>query len=830
MTQPFTNLRAFRSRKAGVADFLPYAVIATIAGDSPSVVQTKRGGFLAGYFFTPPDSASSTDHQVEDLSRRVNMALVPMGTGWSMWCDVISFPSNSYPPPDASYFPDVVSRMVDEERRRAFRAEGMHFENERVFLLHYEPPPQQVSRLEKLLYTNPGHDEPGLMAHIEDGFSRSLEQFEDSCGRRIGLRRMRSFTVMDPFHRPHVQCELVNYLQFCVTGKRHGIQIPDAGAFLDVLIGGQDLWPGEMPIIGDEYVTCVVIDGFPAESFPNVLQRLNTLAMPYRFTQRMISRDTHHATREIRFYRDRWSQRVKPILQTILQVKNGTENEFARSMKTEAEAAMSLAESGAVRFGNYSAIVVLRNRDPNQLTDMARRVAQEVNESGFAARIETTNNVEAWRGALPGEVHAHVRRPLIHSANLADLLPLSGVWTGSPKATHPKWPAGLPALLHARTTGAIPFRANLHVGDVGHTLIFGPTGAGKTALLNTISLQALRYPGMRITAFDYKRGMYATVHACGGRHYEFGGIDVPRLCPLAQLDNESDQAWAADWIATCYELQTETRPSPGQRAEIHNAIQRFRQPGAQRHRSLSHFLLAIQDEAMRQALLYYTIKGTAGVLLDGEAESLDDSTAFTVYETLDLMAMGERTALPVLLALFRRFERSLTGAPTMLILDEAWVALGHPVWREKLRSWLRLLRSKNCAVVMATQLLSDAVQSRLLDVLVESCPTKIYLPNGDALVRGTPEHPGPFDFYRIMGLNDNQIEIIRTAERKREYYWTSPEGSRLIDLGLGPLQLAIVGTTDETEVKRVKEMISEHERDWIYRWLDLNGVDYAALL
>ncbi|TLU71178.1 VirB4 family type IV secretion/conjugal transfer ATPase [Lichenicoccus roseus] len=825
----FTNLAEYRSTKAGVADFLPYAIIATAAGDGPSLVQTKRGGYLVGYFFTPPDSASSTDQQVEDLSRRVNVALTPLGSGWSSWTDVISFASNSYPPPHASAFPDPISRMVDEERRQAFQSEGAHFENERVFLLCYEPPPQQVTRLEKMLYTDPGTDQPGLMAHIEEGFQRSLERFEDSCGRHIGLRRMESFTVVDPQGRPHVQDELVNYLHYCVTGKRHGIQIPDAGAFLDVLIGGQDIWPGEMPILGEDYLTCVVIDGFPAESFPNILQRLNTLAMPYRYTQRAIYQDTHHATRTIRFYRDRWSQRVKPIVQTVLQVKGGTENEFARSMKTEAEAAMSLAESGAVRYCNYSAIVVLRHRDANRLSDMARLVAQQINEAGFAARIETTNNVEAWRGSLPGEIHAHVRRPLIHSANLADLLPLSGVWTGAPHAPHPRWPAGSPALLHARTIGAIPFRANLHVGDVGHTTIYGPTGSGKTALLNTICLQALRYRGMRITAFDYKHGAYATVQACGGRHYEFGGNQVPQLCPLGHLETEGDQSWAAEWIAICFELQTGRAPSPGQRTEIHHALQRFRQPGARAHRSMTHFLIAVQDEEMRKALTYYTIKGSAGTLLDGETEILDDATCFTVYETLDLMAMGEKTSLPVLLALFRRFERSLSGEPTLLILDEAWVALGNPVWREKLRAWLRLLRSKNCAVVMATQSLSDAVNSKLLDVLVESCPTKIYLPNDQALIRGTPEHPGPNDFYRIMGLNDNQIEIIRTAERKREYYWTSPLGCRLIDLGLGPMQLAIAGATDEADVKTVRAMVAEHGREWIYRWLDRKGVDYAPL-
>ena len=161
------------------------------------------------------------------------------------------------------------------------------------------------------------------------------------------------------------------------------------------------------------------------------------------------------------------------------------------------------------------------------------------------------------------------------------------------------------------------------------------------------------------------------------------------------------------------------------------------------------------------------------------------------------------------------------------LLDEAWVALGNPVWREKLRAWLKLLRSRNCAVVMATQSLSDASRSGLLDVLVESCPTKIYLPNDEALKRGTPETPGPNDLYRAMGLNDNQIEIIRTATPKREYYVVTPEGCRLVDLALGPLALAFAGATSEADAKTVRGLIAAHGDDWVRHFLDAKGVSHA---
>src|SRR6185437_1367580 len=391
----------------------------------------------------------------------------------------------------------------------------------------------------------------------------------------------------------------------------------------------------------------------------------------------------------------------------------------------------------------------------------------------------------------------------------------------------PFYPAGSPPLMHGATSGATPFRVNLHVGDVAHTLIFGPTGAGKSVLLCTVALQALRYLGVTICAFDKGRSMWATVHACGGRHYDVAGEDAgPAFCPLAVLETETDMAWAEDWIATCFELQAGRQPVPHQREAIHRAMLLLRSAN---DRTLTHFVAQVQDEAIRSALRYYTLEGPVGRLLDAEDDDLAEA-AFMVFEIEDLMAMGERNVIPVLLYLFRRFERSLKGQPAYLLLDEAWVMLGHPVFRAKIREWLKVLRKANCGVVLATQSLPDAARSGILDVLIESGPTKIFLPNEEAGTAGTPEHPGPRALYEAMGLNETQIDIIRTATKKRHYYLVSPEGRRLFDLGLGPVTLAFAGASSQDDIARVRELERQHGKRWPFAWLDERGVRYADLV
>jgi type IV secretory pathway VirB4 component len=298
--------------------------------------------------------------------------------------------------------------------------------------------------------------------------------------------------------------------------------------------------------------------------------------------------------------------------------------------------------------------------DPDRagLIENARLIVREIQREGFAARIETVNTMEAWLGSLPGHPVPNIRRPLIHTANLADMLPLAGVWTGREENPCPFYPQPSPPLLYAATAGATPFRVNLHVGDVGHTLVFGPTGAGKSTLLCVVALQALRYPGVTICSFDKGRSMWAVAHACGGRHYdvaaEGGG---PAFCPLSILESEADLAWAEDWIATCFELQGGRPPSPGERESVHRAMLLLRSAN---DRTLTHFVAQVQDETIRSALRYYTLEGMLGQLLDAEEDGLAEAH-LVVFEIEELMALKEQAAIPVLLYLFRRFERSLKG-------------------------------------------------------------------------------------------------------------------------------------------------------------------------
>lgn len=803
-----------RPHGQAVADLLNYAAVV-----DDGVIVCKNGAFMAAWIFEGDDAASSTDEQRETASMRVNQALSRLGNGWMIHVDAVRRPARDYAPAASSHFPDPVSAAMDEERRRLFRSLGAAYEGHLVMTLTWFPPQLAQRKFVELMFDDDSEvagKTERTTALIGD-FQRECRSFESRLSSVFRMTRLKGHKSVTEQGREVTHDDFLRWLQFCVTGLDHPIQLPDNPVYIDALVGGQEIWSGIAPRIGRRFVHVVAIEGFPLESYPGILASLAELPSEYRWSNRFIFMDPHQALKEMEKFRKKWRQKVRGFFDQIFQTNTGSVNYDALSMMHDAEAAIAEINSGVVAQGYYTSVVIVSDEDRSRLDRSVRQIEKAINARGFAARIETINTMDALLGSMPGHGVENVRRPQINTLNLADLLPSSTIWTGLPEAPCPMYPPNSPPLMQCVTQGATPFRLNLHVSDLGHTFIFGPTGAGKSTHLGMLAAQLRRYPGMSLYCFDKGRSLYPLVKACGGLHFDIGGDDdTLAFCPLQFLENKSDRGWALEWIDAMLALNG-VQTTPAQRNEIGNAILSMHGSGAN---TLSEFVLMIQDESIREALKVYTADGAMGHLLDASIDGLRLSD-FAVFEIEDLLNLGDRFVLPVLLYLFRRIETSLKGQPAAIILDEAWLMLGHPVFRAKIREWLKVLRKSNCLVIMATQSLSDAANSGILDVIVESTATRIFLPNpfardDDATV-----------LYRRMGLNTRQIEILATAVQKRHYYYMSDKGRRLYDLALGPLALAFIGHTDKESLATIRTLEARHGDDWVHEWLHLKGLRLA---
>jgi type IV secretion system protein TrbE len=819
---------AFRPSGPSFADLMPYAAMV-----DDGVILLKDGSLMAAWYFAGPDTESATDFERNRISNEINGILRRLGSGWMLQVESLRLASASYPGAEQSYFPDAVTLAIDRERREHFERHNSHFVTKHALILTYRPsvlPGESAAGFTFPANTAKGSDAP----HHSAGkalkvFSDAIRELEQYLSGTMSIERMRAREVNDPSSlRPARFDSLLQLIRFCICGENLPVRLPDVGMYLDCLVTAE-MEHGSTPRIDDRHVAIVAIDGFPADSWPGILNSLDQMPLSYRWSSRFIFLDPQEARARLERTRRRWQQKVRPFLDQLFQTKSRSVDQDAALMVAETEGAIAEANSGLVAFGHYTPVIVLFNEDTTALLEYAEYVRRCIQQEGFGARIETFNATEAYLGSLPGNWTCNVRDPLLSTRNLSDLLPLNSVWSGETAAPCPFYPEDAPALMQV-ASGSTPFSFNLHVGDVGHTLIFGSTGSGKSTLLALIAAQFRRYDGAQVFAFDKGLSLLPMTLAVGGDHYRIGSARAPKgqgatargeeaglaFCPLADLATDVDRAWACEFIEMLITLQgVEVKP------EHRNAI--ARQIGlmaSSAARSLSDFVSGVQLSEIKQALKHYTIEGPMGHLMDAEADTLGFQM-FQCVEVEELMAMGERNLVPVLTYLFRRIEKRLTGAPSLIILDEAWLLLAHPVFREKIREWLKVLRKANCAVILATQSISDADRSGIMDVLVESCPTKICLANPSA------QTPAMRSFYQRLGFNERQIELIANARPKRDYYCVTPEGRRLFEMSLGPLTLAFAGVSDRAQIRQIENLNAEFGADWPRQWLLSKGYQDA---
>ena len=810
------RLKKHQSTEAGLADLLNYAAVV-----DDGVIVGKNGSFMAAWLYKGSDNASATDVEREMNSFRINQALANMGSGWMVHVDAVRRPAPNYSHPSQSNFPDPVSAAIDEERRRTFEGLGNLYEGFFIITVTWFPPMLAERKFVELMFHDDS-DKPNNKArthHLIDLFKKEVKNIESRMSSAVSMERLRGQKIMNEDGSTVTHDEFLQWLQFCVTGINHAVMLPTNPIYIDNLIGGKELYTGVTPKLGRKFIQVVAIEGFPLESSPGILTRLAELPVEYRWSNRFIFMDHHEAVSHLEKFRKKWKQKIRGFFDQVFNTNGGTVDEDAVSMVADAASAIAETNSGMVAQGFYTSVVVLMDESRSVVEAAALQLEKAINAMAFTARVETINTMDAFMGSLPGHGVENVRRPLINTMNLADLIPTSTIWTGENFAPNPLMPPNSPPLMHGLTSGNSPFRVNIDVRDLGHTIMFGPTRAGKSTHLAILAMSWRRYSNARLFTFDKGMSMYPSCKAAGGAHYVVAGAgEKLAFAPLSNLVTRSRRAWAMGWIDDLLALNG-LKTTPEQRNLIAETIiemgtveEKEGRPG-----TLSEFTAKVQDIDIRAALKDYTIDGLMGHLLDAEEDQLSISD-FITFEIEHLMDLGDRYALPVLLYLFMRIQEALDGRPTLIILDEAWLMLGHDVFREKIREWLKTLAKKNCRVLMATQNLSDASQSGILDVIVESTATKIYLPNMYARDEAATA------LYLRMGLNLRQIEIIATAQQKRDYYLVSEKGRRLYSLALGPLALSFVGATGPDDIAIIKKLEEQHGDSWVHVWLRDRGL------
>jgi type IV secretion system protein TrbE len=808
----FTELK---KDPTGLADLLLWD---TLVDDG--ILMQNDGSLLAAFAYRGPDLQSSTHREMQSLAGRL-ASILRFGSGWMIQVDSIRSEVNEYAP--EGYFPDSVTWAIDQERRVQFQREGRHFESDYFLTLTYLPPVVLKQKLARLFIDEGDKDisqtAPGNQAI--DFFSAQVLQFESVFKSLFpGVRRLKTVERECPGGFIRRDDELLSFLYRAVSGQKVSLQQPEVPTLLSDVFAPADFTSGIHPKLGNQFIRVVAVDGFPRSSWPGALSVLDTIPAEYRWHTRALLLDSTEAHGLISKERKKWRFQMRGLKDQVTRSKNAASNLYAAEMAADAEMAMAEAARGDVIFAYFSSNLVLMETRKEELERLADEFRKALLQRGFTSRVETYNATDAWFGTHPGNGYANVRRVMCHTRNLADLMPISAVWSGEQYNPSPKFPKNSPPLMFAATSGGNPFRVNVHYQDNGHTLLIGPPGAGKSTLLVTMAAQWFRYPDAQVISLDKDYSMYCLCQAAGGSFYDVGARGGLNFQPLRNIHDPGEFAWAVGWLSMAAELQgADVRGSKGD--PIKNAL-RVLQDAPEDHRTLTELKVNLQDRSLKEAIDFYTLSNAAlGGLLDASDDRLSGSR-FLNFEMNHLLADRAYPTAAIqatLTYLFHWIDGRLDGRPTLILIDEGWLFLDHPACANKIEEWLRTIRKKNGVVVLASQSPSDVANSSIASLVLQACVTRFYLPNDAA----ASNEVSPF-YSRTFGLNSREIELIQRAIPKRDYYMTHRLGRRMIQLGLGPLALSFVGVSGPDAKAKIDSYRLRYGSDWVSHWMSDRGV------
>lgn len=801
------NLKEYKVKKNNLSTFIPWFGLV-----GPGIIQNDDDSYQKTWKYRGCDLDSSTNYELMNVTAALNNIVKRLGSGICIYFEAKRVQSSEYP---SREFPDLVSSMIDTERKNYFNS-GQHFESMYYVTLQWMPPHKNISRTYKFLYKT---DKESINEENEYS-SEMLQNFINICNRFYDAFR----EIVDECNELTDE-ETLSYLHSTVSLSEQVVKVPFPPIDLNYHLCNTPFKGGTEPQIGNKWnkenLAVISILSFPPASCPGMLDALNRLNIEYRWVTRFICLDRYQAEKIITTKRREWFSGQKSLLtmvkETITKSESGMIETVNLERSDDADNALSEMANDYVRFGYMTSCMVLHNRNSKILDSDCRKIIQAYESLGFVVNREDLNAVSAWLGSIPGQAYSNVRRPMMSTLNLCHLLPINAVWAGESYSKH----LNAPALCQTQTAGSTPFRLNLHVSDVGHTMVVGPTGAGKSVLLNFLEMQIRGYKDARIFVFDKGGSSRAVAAGVGGKFYDLGSEAAGQeqsFQPLRYIDQEDERIWAAEWLQQIF-IQEGVELTPEHKADIWQALISLSSTPYEQ-RTIFGFYNLVQNIELRDAIMPFVMPvkevtegGPYGRLFDADKDTLKLGS-YQSFEMGELMNK-KSAVLPTLLYLFHVIERSCDGSPTFIILDECWTFLDNPIFAEKIREWLKTMRKNNVAIIFATQNLTDIEKSSISSAIIESCLTKIFLPNANALDTSNDE------VYQRFSLNETERNILSKAMPKREYYYKSILGSRLFELALSPFALSYVASASKGDQEQILRIQTEYpNEDFNIRWMN----------
>jgi type IV secretory pathway VirB4 component len=814
-----------------VSDLVPWRAIL-----APGVVLQKyRHALQRTYALRGPDVQGQSPEVQGALMLQANQVLKRLGGRWALHAEAqrrwVS---------DLSAIPWTLAipRLIDAHRRAALLATPGSRETAYYLTLTWAPPSPATRTGRSFFVRGPARSQ------ASDDQGHGVQGFVDQADYLMDLLKGMLATC-----RPLTTAETLTYLHACVSDRWHAVGHLASLNDIDTQLCDTELVGGWYPQLGDWHLrTCSVL-GYPAQSTVGVVRALDAADVDYRWCTRWIGLDKHAQAGMLRKTQGAWIGQEKSLMARLSESVSAQPtrvlNTDATNKAEDADAARQEIGADVVAYGDFTSTVTVWDTDPTEADTKLRLVMQAFDNQGFVTTAERQHALAAWLSSHPGNVLDSVRRTPQHSLTLAHMCPgLTATWPG-PEID--SYLCGGP-WFYAHTEQHTLFRVVNHVRDIGHFLVLGSTGSGKTSLGNFLRSQWMQYPNAQAKLFDLDSGGRLLTHLLGGTWYDLGAPTL-RFQPLRHVDDPTRRGLAVQWLLDLledYGLPTHaavqsylgsnlaklaalppadrtlsrliTLMADGSRAtELKANAGRIDAQGISHPDQELRALVVLHTE-VRSVLKRFTVGGEYGGIFDGHEDTFDANPV----QTFETRALLQRPRLlgPVLRYVLTQLELQMsTDAPMLLLLDDAAIQWAVPKLEATSKEWLMTTRKKSVSLGFMTHSLSQVFSSPLGALLEEGCPTRFFLPMPAAM------EPNIAEIYARMGLTPNAIRTIATATPQRDVYYACSElGQRLFHLPLGSFELDMLARNSAADHVLMDRLLAKEGREgFAAAWLRACG-------
>ncbi|RDL46696.1 Type IV secretion system protein virB4 [Ensifer sp. M14] len=479
----------------------------------------------------------------------------------------------------------------------------------------------------------------------------------------------------------------------------------------------------------------------------------------------------------------------------------------AGSQLEELVDALDDLESNRFVLGEHHLTLAVYAASIKELADNLAKSRSHLTNGGAVVAREDLGLEAAWWAQLPGNFRHRARSGAITSKNFAALSPFHSYPVGKKQGN--EWG---PAVAMLKTASGSPFYFNFHHGDLGNTFVCGPTGSGKTVIVNFM-LSQLQKHDPHIVFFDKDRGADLFVRAVGGTYLPLKN-GIPSGCaPLKGLElTPQNKVFLSQWIAKLV-VSNSRALSVSDTRDIAGAIDGLADlsPHERTIGALRAFLDNTDPEGIAARLRRWERGGPLGWLFDNDVDDVGIGAKFLGYDMTDFLD-NEEIRTPLMAYLFYRVEQLIDGRRIIIVIDEFWKALADEAFRDLAQNKLKTIRKQNGLMLFATQSPRDAINSPIAHTIIEQCPTQVFMPNA----RGSYA-----DYVDGFKLTEREFELISRSlsNESRRFIVKQGHNSVVAELNLAGFddELAVLsGRTANVELAdRIRAQVGDEPAAWL---------------